>query len=107
MPERRIIVAVTAGDTIAIAFETPWNLAGYTVTSTIKDGNGDGSAIASFGVSTSGTNGTLSMSAVDSATYLAPHIGAEDLVFDIKFTAGSGAVTHTEKAFLRVNKAVT
>lgn len=105
--DRRIIVAVTAGDTIAISFETPWNLSGYTVTSSIKDGNGDGSVVASFGVSTSGTNGTLSMSAADSATYLGPYIGAEDLVFDIKFAAGGGAVTHTEKAFLRVNKAVT
>ena len=106
--DKRIIIELTAGDTITIAGNTPWNLTSYTITSTIKDNYGDGATVASFGTATQGTTGfVLTMNAADSGTYLTPYIGVEGLVFDIKFAAGGGAVTHTEKAFLRVNKAVT
>lgn len=106
--DKRITINVVAGDTITIAGSTPWNLAGYTITSTIKDNYGAGNTIASFTSSPNGANGfILSMSAGTSSSALTPYIGADDLAFDIKFVSGGGAVTHAEKAFLKVNKAVT
>ena len=97
---------MVAGDTINLTITTPWTLTGYTITSAIKDKNGDGTTITSFSTAVGTTTFNLVLSAADSATYLTPYINKADLVFDVKFVY-AGVTTHSERCRLQVLSGVT